>query len=205
MASISSSVNSLLRIIGTTFAKDVAVAVSAELDLARPRADVVADHDAVEVASVDEGANRGDPDPVTGQVQVPALDEPGVLPAEHVELQDASMVREAEDVVDREEPAVDVVHDRPRHVGACRLDELDDLERRRRVAPRMDREGRAGLPLGDDRSLDGPSLRFGPRPRAADLADDAGTDGALAVTVLDVVDDVGDEVVDAPPPDRIRP
>ena len=98
----------------------------------------MADHDTVQVAGIDEGANRGEPHPVAGQVQVPALGESGVLPTEHVELQDAAMAGEAEDVVDLEEPAVDVIHDRPRHVGSSRLDVLDDLERGLPVAPGMD-------------------------------------------------------------------
>ena len=52
-----------------------------------------------------------------------------------------------------------------------------DLVRRLRVAAGMDGDRRAGPPLRDGRALKRPALERGQRPGAADLADDAATDG----------------------------
>src|SRR5689334_1204548 len=118
-------------------AEDVAVAMAAEAREPRAVADVVADHDAVEMALVDQGADQAEPRRVVRHVDI---GEPVVARflAEQVELDGHAGVRQLQQARLIEHGTVDVADHDPLGRMAGRLDEVGDLLRLIWIAAGMD-------------------------------------------------------------------
>jgi hypothetical protein len=92
-----------------------------------------------------------------------------------------------------------VAHARARDVTALAADELRQLERHRRVPPRVHHEGCARLALGDDGRPQHLSLVLRPRVRGADLAEQPRPHAGVGHAGGHVGDHLAGQVVDRPP------
>jgi len=94
--------------------------------------------------------------------------------------------------------ALDVAHDRALQIATLFRDELDDLHRRRLIAAGMNHERGARLLLRLDRGAHDFLFVLRPRPRVADLPDEAGPHARVPDADRDLADDLAGDGVFAP-------
>src|SRR5580704_17824994 len=122
----------------------MAVAVTAETRQARAIADVVADHDPIEMAMVDQCADQPEPCRVVGHVDVGEAVVARLL-AEQVELDGDARLGQPQQARLVEDGAVDMAdHDALGRMAGC-FDEIRHLLQLVGIAAGMDVDGRARL------------------------------------------------------------
>ena len=146
--------------------------------------------------ALDQVADRAQADGVIGHVDVGQRIVGRLLP-EEVPLEHAARIREPPEPLGVEDGAIDVADDQPVHPAALDADEVGDLLGLIGVPARMDIDGGAGLPLGEDGAQHDPLFLGGPGSLAADLADDTRAHVRAPGAVLHRLDHLLGEVLDA--------
>src|SRR5215472_5164597 len=174
--------------------KDVSIAMAAERGQARSMADVVTDHDALQVTAFDEAADGSEPYGVVGHVYVGQPVE-ALLLTKQIKFDHASGIGQPEQLAVIEDRPIDVADNHAINGATVPGDEFSYLLRLLRYTPGVHIDGGAGLGLRDERPMQYPFLKVSPRNLAANLADDAGTDVRPPRTLEDLCDHLGGEAI----------